>query len=167
MAVRAALNYVKVERQDGRLSGVPIDKTVTIYQGDALAWNDSTHIAEPAGPSATAFMGISETTNPVETAGSSSLLSSMQHDKVGVIQDALVERIAEIAETLYPFDQMTVGSDAQKACKLWSTNATACYVVDPKWAGASGKTVAAGDLIRVWLKPRARWTTEAASAALA
>jgi hypothetical protein len=146
------------------LSGVPIDPTEAIYQGDALEWDGSAKQATKAGPSATAFIGISETTNPIETAGSASLLSDLSNSMVTVMQDALVERIAEASETLYPFDKMTVGSDAQKACKAWATNANVCYVVDPKWATASGKAVVAGDVIRVWLKPRPAYTSGPASA---
>jgi hypothetical protein len=163
VATRESINRVKIEKF--RFTAV-IDNTETIYQGDALKWDSSAHVLTKAGPSATTFVGIAETNNPIATLGDSELLGTLKNDKMNVIQEGLVERIAEIGETLYGFDQMTVGSDAQKACKLWATNSTAAYVVDPKWAG-TGKTVVAGDLIKVWIKPRAAYAlTSAAAAAL-
>jgi hypothetical protein len=126
VATRESINRIKIEKF--RLSGVPIDPADAILQGDALAWSTGDKQAELAGPSATAFLGISETKNPIATMGDSELLSDLTSPRVNVIQQGLVERIAEHAETLYPFDHMTVGSDAQKASKLWATDATYCYV---------------------------------------
>lgn len=152
---RESTNWIKIEKN--RIGGVPIDPTETIYQGDALKWDGSAHAATKAGPSATTFMGVSETKNPIATLGSPDLLGNLTNNKVNVITAGLIERIAEHAETLYGFDKLAIGSNDQKVSKLWATDANYAYVVDPKWATASGKAVVAGDSVRCWIHVRPQY----------
>lgn len=149
MAVRERINRVKIEHW--RLSRVPVSASATIYQGDALAWNDSVHQATQltAAASGAQFIGISDTTNPIETAGSTTFLSDTTKAYVNVIQKGLVEMIAGTSETMYPFNTVDIGADAQTVVK-GSTNAIG--IVDPGWATVSGKAVVLGDLVKIWLR---------------
>ncbi len=152
--VRAAINRSLIERF--RVV-VPIDATTTVYQGDLLDWNTGTNVAAGAGPSATHFVGMAETTNPVETAGSPSLLSNSTNQFVNCIQEGLVWVIAEETVTLQPFTKLRVGNtDAQHVASLGATNANCVGVVDPKWA-VGGKAVVLGDKIKMWLRVRATY----------
>jgi len=145
---RAARNAIKIEAW--RLSRVPIDPTETIYAGDMLAWNTATRqatkIVSGGGPSGASFVGVADHTNPVLSVGM--LLDSTQDIRMNVVQQGLVEMIAETAETIYPFDTLIVGSNPQTV-KKGSTNVVG--FVDPT-VGALGKAVSAGDYILMWLK---------------
>jgi hypothetical protein len=165
MSVRERINRVKIEKF--RLSGVFIDPTVTIYQGDLVEYNTGTHVAQGAAPSSVTVLGMSETTNPIGTLGSSQLLSDLTNSHINVIQQGLVELIAEESVTLFPFDLLRVGNtDAQHVAHNGANAANKCAIVDPKWATSSGKAVVTGSLIRCWLQIRPTYavTGEAATA---
>lgn len=154
MAVREKINRVKLE--GWRVSRVPVDPAETIYQGDLLVWSSGSHIAtKPTATSgwvdAASFVGMAEKSNPVETAGSTSFLSNPTSALMNVLQFGLVEVIMEEAVTVYPFDNVIMGADAQSVRKTGATNSNRCGIVDPAY-GASGKACSAGDLIRIWLK---------------
>jgi hypothetical protein len=148
MATREARNANKIE--GWRLSRVPIDPTETIYQGDMLAWDTAnrraTKITVSGAPSGATFVGVADHTNPVQTTGM--LTSDTAESRMNVLQQGLVEMIAEATETYYPFDTLIVGNNAQSV-KKGSTNAVG--FVDPSVA-ATGKAVTAGDYILMWLK---------------
>lgn len=148
MAVREKRNAIKIE--GWRLGRVPIDPTETIYQGDMLAWNDSLKLATKltAAASGAQFCGVSETTNPVETVGS--LTSDTTKPRVNVMQQGLVEMVAGETMTLYPFDLLTVGADAQTVVKTGATSGNKVGICDTA-VGAGGKAVVAGDLVKMWL----------------
>lgn len=150
MAVRERINRVKIEQW--RLSRVPIDPTETIFQGDELVWNTALRLATKAtsGASAVAFIGISDTTNPIETIGSTRFLSDSSKAYVNVIQKGMVEMIVGANATYQAFDEVQIGQDAQSVIK-GSTNPIG--FADPGWTGGgAGKTVVAGDLIKIWLR---------------
>jgi len=148
MAVREKRNAIKIE--GWRLSRVPIDPAGTIFQGDMLAWDvanrRATPIAVSGAPSGATFIGVADHTNPVKTIGM--LTSDLQETRMNVVQQGLVEMIAEATETYFPFDTLIVGSDAQTV-KKGATNSVG--FVDPS-VTAAGKAVTAGDLVLMWLK---------------
>ena len=77
MATRESINRVKIERF--RVGRVPINAAETIYQGDLLAWDAANRRASKAtSASGTTFIGMSDTKNPIETAGSTTFLSDSQ-----------------------------------------------------------------------------------------
>lgn len=145
---REARNAIKIE--GFRLSRVPINPAEAIFQGDMMAWDTanrrSTKIAVSGGPSGATFMGVADHTNPVKTIGM--LLEPTQDTRMNIVQQGLVEMIAEVAETVFPFDTLIVGTDAQTV-KKGETNPVG--FVDPS-VGALGKAVAVGDYILMWLK---------------
>lgn len=144
---RTPYNRIKIEHW--RIP-VGIDPAVTVYQGDAICFDVYTHLAIPAvSTSGAQFMGISDTTNPVETAGSPTFLSNQAYGFINVVQHGLVELIAGTSETMKPFDTVVIGADAQHVVK-GSSNPIG--VVDPKWATPSGKAVILGDMVRFWLR---------------
>ncbi len=148
MSSRESINRGRVE--GWALSRVPIDSTETIYQGDALIWNDSVHQATKAGSaSGSQFIGISDTKNPVETAGSPTFLSDTANPRVKVIQQGLVEVIWDANETIYPFNTVVLGTTSAQHFKKGSSNPVG--IVDPA-IGAAGKLVAVGDLVKIWLR---------------
>lgn len=152
MGVREILNRVKIE--GWRLSRVPIDPTGTIYQGDMLVWNASTYVAETAASGASLnFVGVSDTTNPVETAGSTRFLSNTQNPRVNVIQQGLVGLLCGEATTYYPFDAVTV-ADIQHVKKTGVGANNTIGFVDPG-VGAAGKAYVLGDEIPIWLTVKA------------
>jgi hypothetical protein len=160
MASREAINRVKIEL--ARLSRVPVDQTETIYQGDLIVWDVANKRATKAvAASGSTFMGMSETTNPIETAGSSTFLTDLQSPRINVIQKGLVEVIAGENVTLYPWDLVKIGADAQKVLKTGATETNFVAVVDPNFAGTSGKAVVTGDLVKVWLRPRPLYSASA------
>jgi hypothetical protein len=147
MMVREALNRIKIE--GWRLSRVPIDPTVTIYQGDCLCWSAA---AAAAGlgtdASGASFLGLSETTTPVETRGSRRFLSDTPAIRATVIQAGLVELICEATHTWLPFDPVYIGvTDAQH---VKHTGANIIGYVDPA-VGPLGKACVLGDPIKFWL----------------
>lgn len=145
---REARNAIKIE--GWRLSRVPIAPTAAIFAGDMLAWNTTTKqaqsIAPSGGPSGATFIGVADHTNPVVTAGS--LTSDSGDIRMNVVQQGLVEMIEDVAETVYPFDTLTVGGSAQHVHK-GATNVVG--FADPS-VGAAGKSFAAGDYILLWLR---------------
>lgn len=149
MSVRERINRVRIE--GFRLSRVPIDATETIFQGDQMVWNDSLHLAtKQTGASGSQFIGISDTTNPIETIGSSVLLSNPSSARINVIQQGLVEQLVGTTDngaTYRPFDTVIYEGDAQSVKKS-ASNPIA--FVDPGWSG-TGKVVATGDIVRLWL----------------
>lgn len=163
MASRTAINKVKIEK--ARLSGVPIDPTVTVYQGDAMEWDNSNKVAIAAVPSSTAFIGISETTNPIETAGSPSLLGNQTNKFINVIQQGLVDMLADEAATLQPFQAVRIGNTSQQhVSSVTVTNGNKVGFVDPKWA-VGGKAVVKGDAVPVWIQVRPLYSAQGAAAA--
>jgi len=149
MAVREKRNAIKIE--GWRLSRVPIDKTETIFQGDMLAWVDATKLATKlTGTSGAQFLGVSETSNPVETIGSPTFLSDSANPRVNVMQQGLVEMVAGESMTIYPFDRVTVGVDAQTVVKTGATAGNMVGLVDPSY-GNAGRAVVAGDLVKFWI----------------
>lgn len=150
MAVREKRNAIKIE--GWRLSRVPIDKTETIFQGDMLAWVDATKLATKlTGTSGAQFLGVSETSNPVETIGSPTFLSDTQNARVNVMQQGLVEMIAGESMTIFPFDKLTSGVDAQTVLKTGAVSGNMVGLVDPA-VGNAGKAVVAGDVVKMWLQ---------------
>lgn len=133
-----------------RLSRVPINPAEEIYQGDMLAWDVSnrraTKITVSGAPSGATFIGVADHTNPVQSIGM--LTSDLQDTRMNVLQQGLVEMIAEATETYYPFDTLIVGNSPQHV-KKGATNTVG--FVDPS-VTASGKAVVAGDYILMWLK---------------
>lgn len=154
MAVRERINRVKIE--GWRVSRVPVDPAETVYQGDLLVWSTGSKIAtKPTAVSgwvdAATFVGMAEKTNPVESAGSSRFVSDQKSALMNVLQMGLVEVIIQEAVTIYPFDNLIMGADAQSVLKTGSSANTRCGLVDPAY-GALGKATAAGDIIRMWVK---------------
>ena len=130
---RAALqNFEQKVQPDGSIIGVPVELE----------------------------MGVSETTNPIESAGSSQFVTDLQSNRVNIIQEGLVELIADESVTLYPFDKVTFGTtDAQHIKKTGASAANYVGIVDPS-VGASGKAVVLGDLVKVWLRVRPAYAAE-------
>ncbi len=158
-ATREAINRVKIER--ARLSKVPVDPDAIIYQGDCMVWDAANkRAAVGSAASAGTFMGISETTQPIETSGSPTFLSNLKKGRINVIQEALVELIGTNGETLYPFDQVTIGANAQTVVKSGATDANMVGVVDPS-VGSTGKAVVTGDLVKIWLRARPQYAAQA------
>jgi hypothetical protein len=157
-ATREPINRVKIERS--RLSRVPVDQTATIYQGDALVWDVANkRAAVGTAASAGTFLGVSETTNPIETAGSSRFLNDLQSPRVNVIQEGLVEFIGTNGETLYPFDKVTLGADAQTVVKSGATESNYIGIVDPA-VGSAGQAVVTGDLVKIWIHARPAYAAQ-------
>lgn len=149
MAVREKRNAIKIE--GWRLSRVPIDKTETIYQGDMMAFVDATKTATKlSGTSGGQFCGISDTSNPIETIGSPTFLGDSQKPYINLIQQGLVEMVAGESMTIFPFDKLTVGVDAQTVVKTGATTGNMVGLVDTA-VGPGGKTVAVGDLVKMWV----------------
>ncbi len=149
MAAREKRNAIKIE--GWRLSRVPIDKTETIFQGDMMAWVDVTKLATKlSGTSGGQFCGVSDTTNPIETIGSPTFLSDSQKPYINLIQQGLVEMVAGESMTIFPFDRVTVGVDAQTVVKTGATTNNMVGLIDTA-VGAAGKAVVAGDLVKLWV----------------
>lgn len=146
--IREAINRIKIEQW--RVSQVPVDQTETIFQGDLMVWDVANKRATKAtAASAGTFCGMSDTTNPVASA--SATLADTQSKRINLVQQGLVEVIIEEAITIFPFDMVTVGADAQSVLKTGATSSNMVGIVDPK-VGAAGKAMAAGSLINIWLK---------------
>lgn len=149
MAVRESINRIKIE--GWRVSRVPVNPDEDIYQGDLMVWDTVNRRATRGlvAASGATFLGMSDTKNQVETAGSPSLLSSTKLNRINIVQDGLVEVVWGASETVYPFDTVALaGSDAQTCVKSGSN---VIGVVDPSY-GSAGKAVTAGDLVRIWLR---------------
>jgi len=148
MADREKRNANKIE--GWRLSRVPINPAEEILQGDMLAWDvanrRATKITVSGAPSGATFIGVADHTNPVQTTGM--LTTDTQETRMNVLQQGLVEMIAEASETYYPFDTLIVGNSPQHV-KKGATNSVG--FVDPS-VTAAGKAVAAGDYVLMWLK---------------
>lgn len=152
MASREAINRIKIEKW--RLSQVPIDPTETIYQGDLICFNVARQLAGKAvAASAGTFIGMAETTNPIETVGSPTFLSAMAKPYINLVQEGLVEVIIDANTTLYPWDYLTVtNTNAQTVTKTAATSSNCCGVVDPGFVGGASRAVLAGDLVKMWIK---------------
>lgn len=150
MASREIINRVKIE--GWRLSRVPIAPTETVYQGDLMVWDSGNKVATKATSGSTLeFLGMAETTNPIETIGSTRFLTDSQSSRINVIQQGLVEVIIAENKTIYPFDLVTVNhNNAQEVRVTNATTNNQIGFVDPGY-GAAGKAVVSGDLIKVWL----------------
>jgi hypothetical protein len=70
----------------------------------------------------------------------------------------LVELIFGESATVYPFDIVTVGADAQTVLKTGASAGNRIGIVDTSY-GAAGKAMVSGDPILVWLKPNALWSS--------
>lgn len=152
--IREARNAILIEGKSGRVSQVPIDPTETILQGDLLFFNTggaanlATKITTAADGAT--FIGVADHSNPQATAGS--LTSDYTKSYLNVVQLGLVAMIAGAAETLTAFQPLEMVTDAQHV-KSSSTATQIVGVVDPGWAGGgAGKTVAIGDVIKMWLR---------------
>lgn len=154
--IREARNAIKIEGKSGRISQVPIDPTETVLQGDMMAWDDAAHQATKMTTAADAadFIGVSDHTNPQTTAGI--LTTDYTKAYTNIVQLGLVEMIAGKAETLHAFNTVEMVTDAQHIQKT-ATPANVVGVVDPGWATVSGKVVAIGDPVKIWLKVRAAY----------
>lgn len=154
--IREARNAVKIESKSGRLSQVPIDPTETVLQGDLMKWDDTLHVATKmtAAADGATFMGMSDTTNPQYSGGTTT--SDYTKAYINVVQLALVEMIAGAAETLHAYNTVEFVTDAQHVKKT-ATGANVVGVIDPGWATASGKLVAIGDPVKIWLRVRAAY----------
>lgn len=147
MASRESINRSKIEAW--RVSRVPVSADEDIYQGDLLVWDVANKRATKAtAASAGTFIGMSETKNQIETVGSSTFLSSTKLPRVNVLQQGLVEVVWGVSETVYPFDEVIIDSDAQ-TCKKGSVNPIG--VVDPSY-GSAGTAITSGTLVRIWLR---------------
>lgn len=150
MASRESINRCKIEHW--RVSRVPCNTAEDIYQGDLLAWDVTNKRATRLLSSASGanFIGMTDTKNSMETAGSTTFLSATTTNRLNVIQSGLVELVWGVAETVFPFDEVGIDADAQ-TCKKSGTNPIG--VIDPAY-GSAGKAIASGDLVRVWLQVR-------------
>jgi hypothetical protein len=150
MASRESINRVKIEHW--RVSRVPCNTAEDIFQGDLMCWDTvnkrSTRLT--ASASAANFIGMTDTKNSMETAGSTTFLSATTTNRLNIIQSGLVEMVWGATETIFPFDEVVIDADAQTV-KKGSTNPIG--VVDPAY-GSAGKSVTAGDLARLWLQVR-------------
>ncbi len=156
MAERESINRVKLEHW--RISRVPCNTAEAIFQGDMLCWDVANRRATRliTAASGANFIGMSEKQNFVETAGSTSFLSNTTSPILNVIQSGLVEVIWGVAETVYPFDEVVMDGANAQTCKKGS-GSTVVGVVDPGFAvtaNVSGRAVASGDLVKIWLQVR-------------
>lgn len=152
MASREILNKVLIEVF--RVSRVPCDPDETIYQGDLLVWDgDNKRATKAVSTSGAEFLGMSDTTNPIETAGSTRFLSDSKSARLNVVQKGLVEVICDENVTIYPGDWVKLDDNAQKVVKSGATSSNGIGIVDYSY-GAAGKAVTTGTLIKIWLKPR-------------
>lgn len=150
---REARNAILIENKSGRVSQVPISGAETIYQGDLVFL--SAHLATKMTTAADAsdFLGVSDHTNPQYSAGV--LTSDYTKAYINVVQSGLVGMIAGAVETLQGFQSLKMITDAQHV-RSTAVAAETVGCVDPGWAGAAGKLVAIGDLVKMWLKVPAR-----------
>lgn len=148
---REARNAIKIEHW--RLSKVPILAATTVYQGDAMFWDSSSHVAAPfsAATSGGTFIGVADVTNPIPGIGQLSYPNYMRSTRVVVVQKGLVEMGVSAlgAGTLYPFDPVVFDGDAQHVKKAGSVSAAHGFV-DPSY-GADGKEFAENDPILIWI----------------
>jgi hypothetical protein len=149
--VREARNAIKLENRSGRVSQVPIDPTETIFAGDMVCLAAGNKLATKLTTAADAadFLGVCDHTNPQYTAGS--LTTNYTKPYVNVVQSGLVEMIAGAIETLDPWQAVEMVTDAQHV-KSSTTAANVVGIVDPGWAGPTGKAVIVGDYVKFWLK---------------
>lgn len=146
--VREKINRVKIEAW--RVSRVPIAAATVVYQGDLLVWDAATKVAIPAvATSGATFLGMSDTSNPVETVGSPTFLTDSQTPRVNVIQQGLVEVIWGTAETVYPFDTVVLHAAGPQHAVKGASNPIG--IVDPGY-GAAGRATVSGELIKIWLR---------------
>lgn len=148
VAVRERTNRIKIE--GWRVSRVPIDPTATIYQGDLLCWSAALGAAGTATDAASgaSFLGVSDTSNPIETIGSPTFLSNPSSPRVNVVQAGLVEMICEASHTWLPFDPVYIGATDAQHIKHSGTNIIG--YVDPA-VGSTGVAKVTGDLLKFWL----------------
>lgn len=153
MSTRESRNSVKIG--GFRVGHVPIDKTETVYQGDMMAFDTTNHRASKAtSASGSTFVGVSETQNPVATAGSPEFLSSQQLPRIVLYQSGLFEFCWGVNEMVYPWDQVIIDSDAQ-TCKKGASNSIG--YIDPGYGAAGYQATASGDRVRVWITVPARY----------
>jgi hypothetical protein len=149
MSVREKINRVKIE--GWRVSRIPIAADQVVYQGDLMVWNAASKVAVPATSSTSGalFIGMADTSNPIETVGSSTFLSDSQTPRINVIQQGLVEVIWGTAETIYPFDEVVLSSAGPQHAVKGASNPIG--IVDPSY-GAAGRATVSGELIKIWLR---------------
>lgn len=150
MASRESIDRVKIEHW--RVSRVPCSTAEDIWQGDLMCWDTTNKRATrlTVAASAANFIGMTDTKNSMETAGSTTFLSATTTPRLNVMQSGLVEMVWGVAETVFPFDEVVIDTDAQ-TCKKGSSNPIG--VIDPAY-GSAGKVAASGDLVRFWLQVR-------------
>lgn len=159
MASRESINRVKIEK--ARLSQVPIDSAETIFQGDMLVWDVANFRATKATTaSAGTFIGVAETKNPIETAGSTQFLTDLKSPRINVIQKGLVLLICAESVTLKPMDKVTIdATSAQHIKKTGATDLNYIGIVDTSY-GAAGKAFVSGDLVKVWIHARPQYSAD-------
>lgn len=134
-----------------RISQVPINSAETVNQGDMIYWDVVGKQAHPVTTAASggspAFMGLSDTTNPV-----TSLNETLNPARVNVVNRGLVRLYAGQNETLYPFDAMKPAGTNPQLIVKGATNVIG--YVDPS-VGTAGLAVTSGAAtpIPVWLTP--------------
>lgn len=153
MATRESINRIKIEHW--RVSRVPCNTAEDIFQGDLMNWDVANKRATRLTGSASAanFIGMSDTKNSVETAGSSTFLSATTTPRLNIVQSGLVEVIWGTTETLFPFDEVVIDPSASDAQTVRKGSTNPIGVVDPAY-GSAGKAVTAGDIARIWLQVR-------------
>lgn len=153
MATRESINRVKIEHF--RASRIPCNTAEDIYQGDLMSWDVAAKRATRllAAASGANFIGMTDTKNSIETAGSTTYLSATTTNRLNIIQSGLVEVIWGATETLYPFDEVVIDPSATDAQTVRKGSSNPIGVVDPAY-GTAGKAVTAGDIARIWLQVR-------------
>lgn len=152
MASREIRNKVLIEVW--RVSRVPCDPATTIYQGDLMCWDAASKTAQlGTAASGDKFLGMSDTTNPIETIGSTRFLTDTQSPRLNIVQKGLVEVVIKENTTIYPGDLVTLYGDAQGVKVSGASDSNAIGFVDFSY-GAAGAVVTDGTLIKVWLLPK-------------
>lgn len=153
MATRESINRIKIEHW--RASRIPCNTAEDIFQGDLMCWDVTNKRATrlTASASGANFIGMTDTKNSMETAGSTTFLSATTTNRLNIVQSGLVEVIWGATETLFPFDEVVIHSSAADAQTVQKGSSNPIGVVDPA-VGTAGKAVTAGDLAKIWLQVR-------------
>jgi len=146
--IREARNAILIENKSGRVSQVPINIAETILQGDLMVLTAGLATKATTAASGATFLGVSDHTNPQSSAGT--LTTDYGKPYINIVQSGLVAMIAGASETLTGFQPLEVITDAQHV-KSSATAANVVGIVDPGWAGPTGKAVVIGDLVKMWV----------------
>jgi len=150
MAVITTSPINRIAVEDDRISGVPVDTTTVINQGDMVLWNSTTHLATSVAndnsqadstSAAAQFIGISNDTQPI-----TSLNIPLPGGSINVVNRGLARMIIDDNSTYYPGDPVTIGNNAQMVHKTAASTAnTIGYVAPENWAGAAQITAGSPD----------------------